>query len=169
MTDMAESPKTHHRGDYAPPAYLIDTVELDFALDPAATIVTARLALRRNPSAAADAPLRLDGDGLTLLEAKLDGAVLPPERLSIGADGSLTILDPPASGLLETRVRIAPEANTALSGLYTSGGNFYTQCEAEGFRRITFFPDRPDVMSRYSVTIHADRKLCPVMLSNGNS
>ncbi|MDO9712037.1 aminopeptidase N [Paracraurococcus lichenis] len=164
-TDM---PVTIRRSDYAPPAFLVDTVDLDVHLDPAATEVRARLALRRNPAAAPDAPLLLDGDGLTLLEARLDGAVLAAGRLQFGPDGSLTIADPPAAGLLETTVRIAPEKNTALSGLYTSGGNFYTQCEAEGFRRITFFPDRPDVMSRYTVTIHADRGLCPVMLSNGN-
>ena len=108
----------------------------------------ARLALRRNPAAAADAPLHLDGDGLTLVEAKLDGAVLQPARLAFAADGSLTIAGLPDAAVLETLVRIAPEKNTSLSGLYTSGGNFYTQCEAEGFRRITFFPDRPDVMSR---------------------
>jgi aminopeptidase N len=165
---MSDSPKTTRRGDYAPPAFLIDTVELDFTLDPTATTVRSRLAFRRNPAAAADAPLRLDGEGLTLLEARLDGAVLPAARQQLGADGSLTIADPPAAGVLETSVRISPESNTLLSGLYTSGGNFYTQCEAEGFRRITFFPDRPDVMSRYSVTITADRARVPVLLSNGN-
>ncbi|GGC45210.1 aminopeptidase N [Siccirubricoccus deserti] len=165
---MPDSPKTIRRGDYAPPAFLIDTVDLDFALDPMATIVRSRLAFRRNPAAAADAPLRLDGEGLTLLEARLDGEALPESRRQLGADGSLTITDAPDAGILETSVRIAPERNTALSGLYTSGGNFYTQCEAEGFRRITFFPDRPDVMSRYSVTITADRARVPVLLSNGN-
>jgi aminopeptidase N len=162
------APRSIHRGDYRPPAFLVDTVALDFDLDPAATTVRATLALRRNPAAPADAPLRLDGDGLTLIEAKLDGTVLPPERLEFGSDGSLTVLDPPAAGVLETLVRIAPEKNTELSGLYTSGGNFYTQCEAEGFRRITFFPDRPDVMARFTVTLTADRARCPVLLSNGN-
>jgi aminopeptidase N len=162
------APRSIHRGDYRPPAFLVDTVALDFDLDPAATTVRATLAFRRNPAAPADAPLRLDGDGLTLIEAKLDGTVLPPERLEFGSDGSLTVLDPPAAGVLETLVRIAPEKNTELSGLYTSGGNFYTQCEAEGFRRITFFPDRPDVMARFTVTLTADRARCPVLLSNGN-
>ncbi|MCO6418942.1 aminopeptidase N [Siccirubricoccus sp. KC 17139] len=166
---MADSPKTTRRQDYTPPAFLVDTVELAFELDPKATLVRSRLALRRNPAAPQDAKLRLDGEALELLEAKLDGAALPAGRYSLGEDGSLTILDPPQSGTLETTVRIVPEKNTLLSGLYTSGGNFYTQCEAEGFRRITFFPDRPDVMSRYTVTITADRTLCPVMLSNGNS
>ena len=156
-----DTPVTIRRTDYAPPAFLVDTVDLDFDLDAGATTVRARLALRRNPAAAADAPLHLDGDGLTLVEAKLDGAVLPPERLAFAADGSLTIAGLPDVSVLETVVRIAPEENTSLSGLYTSGGNFYTQCEAEGFRRITFFPDRPDVMARYTVTITADKARVP--------
>ncbi|MBL6457771.1 aminopeptidase N [Belnapia sp. T6] len=162
MPDSA--PHTTRRADYHPPVFLIDTVELDFRLDPAATLVRARLAFRRNTPG----PMRLDGVGLTLLEASLDGTALPQERLVHGEDGSLTVEGVPDSGTLETLVRIAPQENTELSGLYTSGGNFYTQCEAEGFRRITYFPDRPDVMSRYTVTITAQRELCPVMLSNGN-
>ncbi|TDH64107.1 aminopeptidase N [Dankookia rubra] len=163
-----DTPVTIRRSDYAPPTFLVDTVELDFDLDAASTTVRAKLALRRNPAAAADAPLHLDGDGLTLVQAKLDGVVLPPERLAFAGDGSLTIAGLLDVAVLETVVRIAPETNTSLSGLYTSGGNFYTQCEAEGFRRITFFPDRPDVMSRYTVTITADRARVPVLLSNGN-
>jgi aminopeptidase N len=161
------APRTIRRQDYRPPEFLVDHVELYFDLDAAATTVRARLTLRRN-SAAPEAPLRLDGDALTLLEIMLDGVPLPAERYSLGEDGALTVLDLPDACLLETVVRITPEANTELSGLYTSGGNFYTQCEAEGFRRITFFPDRPDVMSRYSVTITADRASYPVLLSNGN-
>ncbi len=162
MPDSA--PHTTRRADYRPPAFLIDTVELEFRLDPAATLVRARLGFRRN----AEGAFRLDGDGLALLEARIDGVVLAEGRARLGEDGSLTIADAPDAGVLETLVRIAPEKNTELSGLYTSGGNFYTQCEAEGFRRITFFPDRPDVMARYSVTLHADRARCPVLLSNGN-
>ncbi|CAA9209656.1 MAG: Membrane alanine aminopeptidase N [uncultured Craurococcus sp.] len=162
MPDSA--PQATRRADYRPPAFLIDTVELEFRLDPAATLVRARLGFRRN----GPGEFRLDGDGLTLLEAKLDGVALAEGRARLGADGSLTIADAPEAGLLETLVRIAPEKNTELSGLYTSGGNFYTQCEAEGFRRITFFPDRPDVMARYTVTLHAERARCPVLLSNGN-
>ena len=162
MPDSA--PQTINRADYRPPAFLIDTVDLEFRLDPAATLVRARLGFRRN----APGEFRLDGAGLALLEARLDGAPLAEGRLLLGEDGSLTIGEAPEAGVLETLVRIAPERNTELSGLYTSGGNFYTQCEAEGFRRITFFPDRPDVMSRYTVTLHADRARCPVLLSNGN-
>jgi len=165
---MPEAPATIRRQDYTPPAFLIDTVELDFTLDPQATRVRARLAFRRNPAAPAGAPMRLDGQGLTLLAIALDGAALPAAAYAIGADGALTIAGPPAAGVLETEVRIDPAGNSELSGLYTSGGNYYTQCEAEGFRRITFFPDRPDVMARFSVTLRADRNACPVLLSNGN-
>ncbi len=164
LTMPDSAPHTTRRADYRPPAFLIDTVELDFRLDPAATLVRARLAFRRN----APGEFRLDGDGLALLEAKLDGVALAEGRAGLGEDGSLTIGDAPDRGVLETLVRIAPERNTELSGLYTSGGNFYTQCEAEGFRRITFFPDRPDVMARFTVTLHSDKGRCPVLLSNGN-
>ena len=168
-TAMPDAPRTIYRLDYRSPAFLVDTVDLTFDLDAAATTVGARLTLRRNPEAATpDAPLRLDGLGLTLLHIALDGAVLPPDRYELHATDGLIVADVPDAFVLETRVRIVPEANTELSGLYTSGANFYTQCEAEGFRRITFFPDRPDVMARYSVTITADRARCPVMLSNGN-
>jgi len=158
---MTEPRTPTRREDYRPPVFLVDTVDLHFALDPAATIVTARLALRRNTPG----PLRLDGGPLALEAIALDGVPLAPGRYAIDGDGALTLHDPPDIGVLETRVRIAPDRNTELSGLYTSGGNFYTQCEAEGFRRITFFPDRPDVMSRYTVTIES---ALPVLLSNGN-
>ncbi|WP_135466247.1 aminopeptidase N [Crenalkalicoccus roseus] len=167
--DASATPQPIRRQDYRPPAFLVDTVELVFDLDPSATTVRARLALRRN-RAHGDlaAPLRLDGEGLELLEIALDGVPLPPNRYRIGPDGALCIPNAPGICTLETRVRIAPDRNTELSGLYTSGGNFYTQCEAEGFRRITFFPDRPDVMARYTVTLIADRARWPVLLSNGN-
>jgi aminopeptidase N len=162
-----EARRVKRREDYAPPAYLVDTVELRFDLGREETSVEARLSIRRNPDGS-DGPLRLDGGPLDLRRIALDGVELGADRYAIGADGALTIADAPEACLLETVVRIAPDRNTELSGLYTSGGNFYTQCEAEGFRRITFFPDRPDVMSRYTVEITADRATCPVMLSNGN-
>ncbi len=162
----ALAPRTVRLADYRVPDYLIDQVELDFALDPAATVVTSRLSVRRNP-AGQGGPLRLDGERLELLSVALDGAALGPNRYAC-TDDSLTIADVPEAFTLEIAVRIAPQDNTELSGLYVSGGNFFTQCEAEGFRRITYFPDRPDVMARYAVTLHADAAACPVLLSNGN-
>ena len=153
------------RTAYRPPAFLVDTVDLRFELDPAATVVRSRLALRRNPVGAGK--LRLDGEALTLLAVRLDGEVLGENRWRL-TDGGLEIDDVPDAAVLEIDTRIAPDANSELSGLYTSGGAFFTQCEAEGFRRITYFPDRPDVMARYSTTIVADRAAVPVLLGNGN-
>ena len=169
MADDTTPPRATHRLDYRPPAFLVDSADLRFDLDPAATVVRSTLVLRRNPQAEdRHAPLRLDGEGLALLGIKVDGAPLPETHYSLGEDGALTIPRPSDILVLETEVRIAPEKNTEFSGLYTSGGNFYTQCEAEGFRRITFFPDRPDVMARFTVTLAADKARCPVLLSNGN-
>jgi len=163
------APATVRREDYRPPAFLVDTVDLRFDLRPSATIVGAELVLRRNPAYGdLSAPLRLDGEGLTLLSLRVDGNALPPTAFTVDAHGGLVIPDLPEVCILQTEVRIAPDANTELSGLYVSGGNFFTQCEAEGFRRITFFPDRPDVMARFTVTLEADRATCPVLLSNGN-
>ena len=149
---------------YRPPAFLIDTVDLAFDLDPKATTVVSRMALRRNPKAEPHEPLRLNGETLTLVRIKCDG--LPVDHQI--ADHVLTIHELPDRCVLEIETKIDPSANTVLSGLYVSGGSYFTQCEAEGFRRITYFPDRPDVMSRYTVTITADHAQVPVMLSNGN-
>ncbi|RKK02706.1 aminopeptidase N [Pseudoroseomonas wenyumeiae] len=165
LASSAATPVVIHRQDYRPPAFLVDKVDLHFSLHPTATRVRARLALRRQGESRA---LELDGEAVTLIEASLDGAPLAAPRLEMLPSGGLRIADAPDSFVLETLVEISPEANTELSGLYLSGGNYFTQCEAEGFRRITFFPDRPDVMARYSVTIEADRATCPVLLSNGN-
>ncbi|MCW5613047.1 MAG: aminopeptidase N [Rubrivivax sp.] len=153
------------REDYAPPAYWIREVELTFDLDPAKTIVASRLHVERN-AAAAGGPLRLHGEDLTLLRVLADGASVSFRH----EGGDLVIDNPPAAErfVLEIRNTCAPERNTALSGLYTSGGGFFTQCEAEGFRRITWFLDRPDVMAVYTVTLRADRTKYPVLLSNGN-
>ena len=156
------------RADYRPPAFLVDSVDLVFALDPAATTVRSRLALRRNPAnGAPPGGLHLDGEALTLLEASLDGTPVPVTSLRLD-DGDLRLDDVPDAFELELLVRISPEANSELSGLYVSGGNLFTQCEAQGFRRITFFPDRPDVMTRFTTTLVADRARYPVLLSNGN-
>ena len=152
---------------YQPPAFLVSSVDLHFDLDPAATRVLSRLALHRNPHASADAPLSLNGEALTLVRIARDGVPLPPDAYRIDG-GILTIDAMPDACMLEIETKIAPAENTELSGLYVSGGSYFTQCEAEGFRRITYFPDRPDVMARYTVSITADKTAVPVMLSNGN-
>ena len=162
-----DQPVTIRRLDYTPPAHTVDTIALVFDLDPQKTRVTATMQLRRLPDAAADAPLWLDGDSLTLLSASIDGQPVDAQRLHADAHG-LRIDAPPAVFTLVTEVMICPADNTALNGLYVSNGSFYTQCEAHGFRRITYFPDRPDVMARYTVDIIADTSRWPVLLSNGN-
>jgi aminopeptidase N len=161
-TDAA--PAEIRLADYTPPAFLIDTVDLTFELGEAATTVVSRLAIRRNPAADPASGMHLDGEALTLVSITRDGAPVTP----VETKGGLTIEDMPDACALEITTRISPKDNTELTGLYVSGGNFFTQCEAQGFRRITFFPDRPDVMSRYRTTIIADKRACPVMLSNGN-
>jgi aminopeptidase N len=166
--DAAAAPEPVRLADYRVPDFLVDRVALTVVLDPARTIVRARLALRRNPAAAEPATeLRLDGEDLELRSVALDDAPLGPNRYRV-EDGRLVIADVPDRCSLEVETQISPQANTALSGLYLSNGGFFTQCEAEGFRRITYFLDRPDVMARYSTTIVADQASCPVLLSNGN-
>jgi len=158
---------TIHRADYRPPAYLIDSIELAVDLDPKATIVRSHLVVRRAEGVDVGEPLRLDGEALELLAVALDGRTLAAGAFT-HADDQLVLEGVPAQFVLDITTRCSPEANTALSGLYVSNGNFYTQCEAQGFRRITFFPDRPDVMARYRVTVRAERARWPVLLSNGN-
>ena len=165
-------PKSTLRSAYRPPDYRIDSVDLAFDLGETETLVDARLALCRTRNGEGrPVPLVLDGEDLELLAIEIDGRALAQSEYQI-EDDQLTIFDPPdhfeTRFELRTRVRIHPEANTRLSGLYKSSGNFCTQCEAMGFRRITFFLDRPDVMARYSVTIEADAVKYPVLLSNGN-
>jgi aminopeptidase N len=155
--------------DYQPPAFLIDTVELVFELADHETRVKSRLRIRRNPdSSDPTAPLHLDGEELALVSLTLDGEPLGANRYQLPGGGGLILSDAPDAFTLDVETQISPESNTALSGLYMSGGNFCTQCEPEGFRHITYFIDRPDVMVRYTTTIVADRKRFPVLLSNGN-
>ncbi len=164
----ASPPQPVYRKDYRVPDYLVDRVDLDVRLDPASTEVTARLSVRRNPAAGERRPpLVLDGQELELVGLRLDGEALGANRYSLDAE-HLTLDAPPAAFALEITSRTRPERNTALEGLYLSKGVFCTQCEAEGFRRITWFPDRPDVMAVYRTRIEADRAQCPVLLSNGN-
>jgi aminopeptidase N len=154
------------REDYTAPAYWIDTVDLSFDLDPAKTRVLNKMRLRRNPDVAAQA-LRLDGEDLNLARVLVNGA-----GCSFKMDGNQLVLENLPEGDapidLEIFTTCAPEKNTQLMGLYVSQGTFFTQCEAEGFRRITYFLDRPDVMASYTVTLRADKKRYPVLLSNGN-
>jgi aminopeptidase N len=159
------TPKTIYLKDYAPPAYLVERVALDVDIREEDALVAARLELRRNPAAnAAGAPLELDGEELTLVSLRLDGREVPhrvtPERL--------TIPDVPDAFTVETVSRIVPQKNTKLEGLYATKSGFVTQCEAEGFRRITWYVDRPDNPARFRTTVRADRARYPVLLSNGN-
>jgi aminopeptidase N len=170
MSDVLDPPEAPaapehvaiHRQDYQPPDWLVPNVELDFELDPERTRVRATLNVKRNGEH--DRPLRLAGDGLKPLRVRVDGGearwTLDGETLVIELAGD--------EATIETEVEIAPASNSKLMGLYASGGNLCTQCESEGFRRITFHPDRPDVLSRYKVRMSADSARFPVLLANGN-
>lgn len=169
MADMlstnAAAPTVIRRVDYRPPDWLVPDIDLDFDLDPARTIVRATLSVTRNGDH--DRPLRLDGDGIVPLAVCVDGRPLDEDEWHLEA-GALIIALSDATHKIETLVELAPEGNSKLMGLYASGGLLCTQCEAEGFRRITFFPDRPDVLSRYSVRLTADQARFPVLLANGD-
>ncbi len=161
-------PQPIHRKDYRPPHYWIDQVELNVALHEDYAEVTATLAVRRNPDTArGPQPLVLDGEQLQLLSIDIDGEAVAEDAYRTD-DRTLTIDAVPDAFSLRTVVRTEPQNNTELTGLYRSGQTFCTQCEAEGFRRITYFLDRPDVMARYTTTIEADKVAYPVLLSNGN-
>ncbi|WP_193170509.1 aminopeptidase N [Nisaea nitritireducens] len=165
--DNAPRAKVKNLADYTPPTFLIDTVDLDFDLRDGETIVTAVLKGRRNPGGGSAGTLELDGQDLRLVSLTLNG-------VSVGADGyeiagdRLSLKAVPDAFTLEVVTAIVPEKNTALEGLYMSEGMYCTQCEAEGFRRITYFPDRPDVMAVYTTRLEADAARFPVLLSNGN-
>lgn len=153
--------------NYRPSAFGIDEVDLKFVLSPNRTQVTARLQIAREHSTPAGAPLVLDGDSLILKSVKIDGV---PHTNFVADETSLTLSSLPKENQfeLEIETEIAPVTNTKLMGLYQSQGVYCTQCEAEGFRRITYFLDRPDILSTYQVRIEADQKECPILLSNGN-
>jgi len=163
-----DTPKTIRLKDYRPSDFIISRVDLDIILDWKATRVLARLAVERNEGARADAPLVLDGDELQLTRIAIDGVVPDKQEYEAKPD-ALTIKRPPGGSFtLEIETIVDPTANTKLMGLYRSSGVYCTQCEAEGFRRITYFLDRPDVLSVYTTRIEADREEAPVLLGNGN-
>lgn len=163
-----ETPQIVRLEDYRPSPFLIDRVELDIRLHPTATRVSATLALRPNPQAQDQGPLVLDGDELRLLALSLDGQQAPEQAFSATPE-ALTLFDPPRRPFtLAVETELNPSANTKLMGLYRSSGVYCTQCEAEGFRRITYFLDRPDVLSIYTTRLEAERDEAPVLLGNGN-
>ena len=163
----ATEPTATRLADYSPPPFLVDEVELDFELHRNRTLVRAKLKVRRNPAVAPAADLVLDGQGLETRAVRIDGEAVSGNRIEIAAE-TLTVRDAPDAFVLDTEVAIRPGANKSLEGLYASSGNLCTQCEAQGFRKITWFPDRPDVMARYRTRIVADPRRFPVLLSNGN-
>ena len=160
-----DTPQPIRLSDYRPPAFLIDEVRLDFSLEPSATRVKARLKVRRNGDHSD--PLVLDGVRLKLERVVVDGLDRGANQYQL-TDESLTIPDVPETFTLETEVTIDPQTNTYLEGLYMSAGRFCTQCEPEGFRTVTFWPDRPDVLSRFTVRMEADKAAYPRLLANGN-
>ncbi|CAH0497966.1 aminopeptidase N [Novosphingobium sp. CECT 9465] len=169
MNDLSSAPfapsPVIHRADYRPPEWLVPEIALDFALSLDATRVQSVLKVRRNPAGAGASPLRLNGEGIEPKSISVDGHPHNDWRM----DGADLVIDLPGNAHdvgIETLVN--PAANTQLSGLYASNGLLCTQCEAEGFRRITFFPDRPDVLSVYSVRMSGEKAAFPVLLSNGN-
>lgn len=159
-----EAPIAVQLSDYSSYPFEIEQVDLRFDLHPDATRVRADLKVRRTGDA--NAPLELDGEALELKSIAIDGVAVPDDAYQLTETG-LTLAEVPDAFTLVTEVEIAPSKNTALSGLYMSGGRFCTQCEAIGFRRITFYPDRPDVMSRFTVRMTADKATYPILLSNG--
>ncbi|MBB3769837.1 aminopeptidase N [Angulomicrobium tetraedrale] len=161
-------PQPVRLSDYRPPDWLVDTVHLDIRLDPHATRVIARLAMRPNPDGREGSPIVLDGDELVLKAVSLDGTPLAGTAYSATPSG-LTLFAPPQQPVtVEIETWLDPSANTKLMGLFRSSGVYCTQCEAEGFRRITYFPDRPDVLSVYTTRVEAEREEAPILLGNGN-
>ncbi len=163
-----EQPQMIYLKDYQAPEYLIDETHLTFELFDDHSLVHAQLVMRRNPARGAGLPpLVLDGQLLELLSVQLDDAELSAADYQLTPD-HLTLHPKAESFTVDTSVRIHPETNTALEGLYKSSGMFCTQCEAEGFRKITYYLDRPDVMSKFTTTVSADKHAFPILLSNGN-
>ncbi|MES2104556.1 MAG: aminopeptidase N [Pseudomonadota bacterium] len=165
-TDTPNTPVAIYRKDYIAPGFWVDTVEMGFDLDPDATHVATRITMRRNPESS-EKDIVLFGESLKLLQLRMNGVNLKKSAYTL-EDGILRIHNAPDALTLDIETLIRPAKNTSLSGLYVSNNNFFTQCEAEGFRKITYFPDRPDVMAKYTVMLRGDKKKFPVLLSNGN-
>jgi aminopeptidase N len=163
-----EEPRPVRLSEYRPPGWLVETVDLDVKLHPTQTPIRTTLKLKPNPAAGAPAPLVLDGEGLTLVSLKIDGAPVAADGYVATPDGLVIAQPPHRPFTLEIETLVDPQANTQLSGLYRSSGNYCTQCEAEGFRRITYYPDRPDVMAVFTTRVEADKSEAPVLLANGN-
>ncbi|RLA07066.1 MAG: aminopeptidase N [Gammaproteobacteria bacterium] len=161
------TPSTIYLKDYQPLAFQVDSIELRVELDPTQTRISSRLAVRRRAGALANAPLKLDGKQMQLTRVSVDGFELRRSEYEVD-DESLTLTSLPDSCVVEIDTLIDPQGNTALEGLYLSNGMFCTQCEAHGFRKITYYPDRPDVLSRFTTTLIADKADYPVLLANGN-
>ena len=161
------TPQTIHRKDYSAPDYQVDTIDIGFDLDPDETRVATRMTLMRAPGSQLG-EIHLHGNELKLAQLRMNGITLGKKDYALDSSGDLRIFNAPEKVTLEIETVIHPVKNTSLMGLYVSGGNFFTQCEAEGFRKITFFPDRPDVMAKFTVMLRADKKKYPVLLSNGN-
>jgi len=161
-------PQAVYLKDYTPPDFFIDQVYLEFELGEEVTIVTSHMQMRCNSDNSSDQPsLNLHGEDQELQFIELDGICLGTEQFSV-TEEMLMIPNVPVQFSLKIQTHITPQTNTSLEGLYKSSGNFCTQCEAQGFRKITYFLDRPDVMSKFTVRIQADKKRYPVLLSNGN-
>ena len=163
-----DTPPSIYRKDYVAPTYQVTTVEIGFDLDPVRTRVATRITMQRIGRDSGDSEIVLLGDGLTLVQLRMNGKLLLSGADYRIAGDVLTISRAAAKVVLEIETLVQPDRNTSLMGLYVSNGNFFTQCEAEGFRKITWFPDRPDVMAKYTVMLRADKEKYPVLLSNGN-
>ncbi|WP_196140506.1 aminopeptidase N [Aliikangiella sp. G2MR2-5] len=169
MKDSTQSPQVKYRKDYRPSQYLIKHTRLNFELHEQDTLVTCELQVYRNPLDSNDQlePLVLDGVELELMEISIDGTNLSQEDYELEKE-ILTVKKVSEAFTLKTRVKIQPQNNKSLEGLYTSGGKFCTQCEAEGFRKITFYLDRPEIMSEFNVRVEGEKSRYPLLLSNGN-
>lgn len=163
----SQTPSVVRLADYRPPDYLVDEIDLHFDLDWERTLVRSTMRVRRAEGVSAEAPLVLDGRKLELIVVTLDGKALQPSAYAVNGE-TLTIRDVPTAFALTIETAVLSRENKSGHGLFAVGTKLATQCEAEGFRRITYFPDRPDVLARYAVTIEADKGQFPVLLSNGN-